>query len=123
MSDFGITGLRKDSIFRRNDSDLSMLKYASSAAHIAGKPYVSSESLTWLTDHFRTSLSQCKPDIDLLLISGVNRIYFHGTTYSPPQAAWPGWKFYAAVDMSPTNPLWRDASGLFGYISRAQSFL
>ena len=25
--------------------------------------------------------------------------------------------------MSPTNPLWRDASGLFGYISRAQSFL
>ena len=123
LSDFGITGLRKDSIFRRNDSDLSMLKYASSAAHIAGKPYVSSESLTWLTDHFRTSLSQCKPDIDLLLISGVNRIYFHGTTYSPPQAAWPGWKFYAAVDMSPTNPLWRDASGLFGYISRAQSFL
>lgn len=46
LSDFGITGLRKDSIFRRNDSDLSMLKYASSAAHIAGKPYVSSESLT-----------------------------------------------------------------------------
>lgn len=32
LSDFGIRGLRKDSLTRPNDSDLSMLKYASSAA-------------------------------------------------------------------------------------------
>lgn len=66
LSDFGIRGLRKDSLTRPNDSDLSMLKYASSGAHIAGKPYTSSETFTWLTEHFRTSLSQCKPDIDLM---------------------------------------------------------
>ena len=34
LSDFGIKGLRKDSIAKRNDSDISMLKYASSAANI-----------------------------------------------------------------------------------------
>lgn len=123
LSDFGIQGLRKDSLTRPNDSDLSMLKYASSGAHIAGKPYTSSETFTWLTEHFRTSLSQCKPDIDLMFVSGVNHVYFHGTTYSPAEAAWPGWKFYATVDMSPTNSIWRDAPAFFQYISRCQSFL
>lgn len=123
LSDFNIRGLRKDSLTRPNDSDLSMLKYASSAAHIAGKPYTSSETFTWLTEHFRTSLSQCKPDIDLMFVSGVNHTYFHGTTYSPAEAAWPGWKFYASVDMSPTNSIWRDAPAFFQYIARCQSFL
>lgn len=123
LSHFNIKGLRKDSLTRPNDSDLSMLKYASSAAHIAGKPYTSSETLTWLTEHFRTSLAQCKPDVDLMFVSGVNHIYFHGTTYSPAQEAWPGWKFYASIDMSPTNSIWRDAPALFSYITRCQSFL
>ena len=123
LSDFGIKGLRKDSLTRPNDSDLSMLKYASSAAHISGKPLTSSETFTWLTEHFRTSLSQCKPDIDLMFVSGVNHTFFHGTTYSPADAAWPGWKFYATVDMSPTNNIWRDAPAFFNYIARCQSFL
>ncbi len=82
LSQFHIKGLRQDSLTRKNDSDLSMLKYASSAAHIAGKPYTSSETFTWLTEHFRTSLSQCKPDMDLMFVSGVNHMFFHGTPYS-----------------------------------------
>lgn len=123
LSDFDIKGLRKDSLTRKNFSEISMLKYASSAAHITGKPYTSSETFTWLTEHFRTSLSQCKPDLDLFFVSGVNHCYFHGTTYSPKEAAWPGWKFYASVDMSPTNTIWRDAPAMFSYITRSQSFL
>ncbi len=123
LSDFRIRGLRRDSLTRANDSDLSMLKYASSGAHIAGKPLTSSETFTWLTEHFRTSLSQCKPDLDLMFVSGVNHTFFHGTTYSPAEAAWPGWKFYATVDMSPTNSIWRDAPAFFSYITRCQSFL
>ncbi|MDR0574572.1 MAG: glycosyl hydrolase family 2 [Tannerella sp.] len=123
LSEFHIDGLRKDSLTRHNDSDLSMLKYASSAAHISGKPYTSSETFTWLTEHFRTSLSQCKPDIDLLFVSGVNHVFFHGTPYSPREAEWPGWLFYASVNMSPTNTIWRDAPAFFEYITRCQSFL
>ncbi len=123
MSDFHIKGLRRDSLTRPNDSDLSMLKYASSAAHIAGKPYTSSETFTWLTEHFRTSLSQCKPDLDLIFVSGVNHMYYHGTTYSPRETQWPGWKFYASIDMSPTNSIWRDVPAFNEYISRCQSFL
>lgn len=123
LSPFPIKGLRTDSLTKRNDSDLSMLKYASSAAHISGKAFTSSESFTWLTEHFRTSLAQCKPDMDLLFISGVNHMHFHGTPYSPKEAEWPGWRFYASVNMSPTNTIWRDAPAFFDYITRSQSFL
>jgi len=123
ITNFDIPGLRKDSIRKENDSDPTILKYASSAAHITGKRYTSSETFTWLTEHFRTSLSQCKPEIDQMFTSGVNRVFFHGTTYSPKEAAWPGWKFYASIDMSPTNPFWKDAPAFFHYITRVQSFL
>ena len=123
LSQFPIKGLRKDTHVRKNDSDISMLKYASSAAHITGKPLVSSETFTWLTEHFRTSLSQCKPDMDLMFLSGVNRMFFHGTPYSPKEAEWPGWLFYASINMSPSNTIWRDAPAFFQYITRCQSFL
>lgn len=124
LSDFGIAGLRADSGFtRKNDSDVSMLKYASSAAHITGKPLTSSETFTWLTEHFRTSLSQMKPDFDLMMTCGVNNVFFHGTTYSPADDPWPGWRFYASVDMSPANTIWRDVPAMTAYMTRCQSML
>ena len=124
LTDFGIKGLRKDSgKTRPNFSDLSMLKYAPSAAHITGKKYTSSETFTWLTEHFRTSLSQMKPDMDLMFCAGVNHMFFHGTAYSPKNDPWPGWKFYASIDMSPTNSIWRDAPELMKYITHCQTYL
>ncbi len=124
LTDFDIKGLRKDAgMTRRNDADFSMLKYASSAAHITGKPLTSAETFTWLTEHFRTSLSQMKPDLDLMFCAGVNRMLFHGTCFSPKDEVWPGWQFYASVDMSPTNSIWRDAQYLMRYIERCQQFL
>ena len=124
LTDFGIKGLRKDpGKTRPNFSDLSMLKYAPSAAHITGKKYTSSETFTWLTEHFRTSLSQMKPDMDLMFCAGVNHMFFHGTAYSPKNDTWPGWKFYASVDMSPTNSIWRDAPELMKYITNCQTYL
>ena len=124
LSDFGICGLRTDPGFtKKNDSDISMLKYASSAAHVAGKPFTSSETFTWLTEHFRTSLSQCKPDLDLMFLSGVNHVFFHGSCYSPKDEPWPGWRFYASVDMTPYNPQWDAMPAFCQYIARSQAFL
>ena len=124
LSEFGIKGLRTDpGKTRKNDSDYSMFKYAPSAAHVCGKPYTSSETFTWLTEHFRTSLSQLKPDLDLMFCAGVNHMFFHGTCYSPKDDPWPGWKFYASIDMSPTNSIWRDAPYFMQYVERCQSFL
>jgi hypothetical protein len=123
ISDFNIPGLRKDSLIKKNDGDPATLKFASSAAHIAGKKFTSAETFTWLTEHFRTSLSQCKPEIDQMFTSGVNHAFFHGTPYSPQEAPWPGWLFYATINMSPTNSFWSDAPAFFSYVTRVQSFL
>jgi hypothetical protein len=121
---FPIPGLRRDTADIRNvDPDPVMLKFASSAAHVTGKPLVSCETFTWLTEHFKTSLSQCKPEVEQCFLSGVNHIFFHGATFSPAEVAWPGWLFYASVNFVPTNSFWPHLPGLTGYISRVQSVL
>ncbi|RNL78126.1 glycoside hydrolase [Sinomicrobium pectinilyticum] len=121
---FDIPGLRREtSDIRKGDADRIMLKFASSAAHIAGKPLVSSETFTWLREHFKTALSQCKPEVEELFISGVNHVFLHGTTYAPERAVWPGWKFYASVNFHPNNTIWKDIPDMFSYISRCQAIL
>lgn len=122
-SDLKIPGLHPTGPSKSSDADPAVLKFASSAAHIAGKPLVSAETLTWLTQHFHTSLSVAKPEIDQMLAAGVNHMFFHGATYSPKGVDFPGWLFYASVNMSPTNTIWNDADGLFNYIARCQAFL
>lgn len=123
-SKFNIPGLRRDSADVRNvDPDPIMLKFASSAGHVNSKPLISSETFTWLTEHFKTSYSQCKPEVEQIFLSGVNHVFYHGTTYSPEDVKFPGWLFYASMNMVPDNSLWSHASGLNGYITRVQSVL
>ncbi|MCC8120254.1 MAG: glycosyl hydrolase family 2 [Bacteroidales bacterium] len=123
QTDFDLPGLAKIGPTRPSDADPAVLKFASSASHLTGKPYTSAETLTWLTQHFCTSLARCKPEIDQMFCSGVNRVLFHGAPYSPKEAAFPGWMFYASIDMSPKGGLWRDADLLFDYITDCQAFL
>ncbi|HNX54729.1 MAG TPA: glycosyl hydrolase [Prolixibacteraceae bacterium] len=103
--------------------DIVKVKTASSAAHVMGKKLASSESATWLRDHFQASLANVKQAIDLFLLAGINHVFYHGTTYSPQDAPWPGWLFYAAVHFGPTNSFWNDFGALNTYVARAQSFL
>ncbi|MCW3111444.1 MAG: glycoside hydrolase family 2 sugar binding protein [Segetibacter sp.] len=121
---FPIPGLRRDSADVRNvDPDPNMMKFASSAAHAMGNRLTSSETFTWLTEHFKTSWSQCKPEVEQAFLSGVNHVFYHGTTYSPDYVKWPGWLFYASVNFVPNNSLWPHLSGLNNYITRCQSVL
>ena len=123
-SKFNIPGLRRDSADVRGvDPDPIMLKFASSAAHVNGKPYTTSETFTWLTEHFKGSLSQCKPEVEQVFLDGVNHVLFHGTTYSPEDIKFPGWLFYASTNFVPDNSFWPHLSGLNNYITRCQSVL
>ena len=99
------------------------MKTASSAAHVTDKPLTSSESATWLNDHFRSTLGDVKTSVDTYLLSGVNHIFYHGTCLSPNDAPWPGWLFYAAVHFQPTNSFWADFGAFNKYVARCQSFL
>jgi hypothetical protein len=102
---------------------IPMIKFAASAAHLNGRNLVSSESFTWLGAHFNVSLADVKRVTDLLFVAGVNHIFFHGIPYSPAQAPWPGWQFYASVNFGPQGGLWRDLPSYNAYVTRCQSVL
>jgi hypothetical protein len=125
-SGFSIPGLRQDADYNEDNfgrpNPLTM-KFASSAAHVAGKRLVSSESTTWLGDHFKVSLSQIKPQIDELFVSGINHVFFHGTTYSPKEKPFPGRLFYASTNYGPSSHFWNELPHLTGYISKCQKIL
>ena len=108
------------------DRDIVVSKFASSAAHVkhAGAkvdPPVSSESATWVSEHFCETPGVVKTFVDRLLLSGVNHMFYHGMCYSPADEKFPGWTFYATCEMNRFNPLWRDADKLNAYFTRVQS--
>ena len=90
---------------------------------MAGRPLVSSETLTWLRENFRESPAAAKPQLDRLFAAGINHIFYHGTVYSPADAAWPGWFFYARRSSIRSNPLWQDFGAMHAYVARVQSVL
>jgi hypothetical protein len=85
-------------------------KYASSGAHLTGKPVVSCESMTNLFGVFRETLEYVKQADDLTFMAGVNHSVLHGYNYSPPQVDFPGWLRFGTF-FSEHNPWW-------GYLRR-----
>lgn len=104
-------------------TDIIRAKMASSAANVTGKRLASSETATWLDEHFSSSLSDVKRAVDRFFISGINHIVYHGTAYSPDEDEWPGWLFYAAVHFNERNPFWNHFGDFNSYVARVQSFL
>ena len=98
-------------------------KFASSAAHVMGRKLASAETGTWMTEHFQGTLGDMKGLVDKMFLSGINHVVYHGTAYTPDEAAWPGWLFYASTEMNPRNPIWHDVPALNDYIARCQSVL
>ncbi|HKB89218.1 MAG TPA: glycosyl hydrolase, partial [Opitutaceae bacterium] len=123
-ANFPIPGYRNDpSEIGVNEPQTLVNRFASSAANVAGRPLSSSETFTWMREHFHEAPSEMKPELDQLFLTGINRIYYHGSCYSPADVAWPGWLFYASTQFNWRNPLWRDFAELNAYIARSQSLL
>ncbi|HEU4721379.1 MAG TPA: glycosyl hydrolase, partial [Gemmatimonadaceae bacterium] len=104
-------------------TEQTRLKFATSAAHVAGKRLTSAEAATWLTEHFVTKLSDVRAALDNFFLAGVNHVVYHGSAYSPASEPWPGRLFYAAVEFTPQNPWWRDFAEVNAYAARVQSFM
>ena len=103
------------------DADPMINKFASSAAHVAGKRLASAESFTWLDEHFTGTLAHMKVAADKMFLAGINHLVYHGTAFSPSAAAWPGWQFYASMEVNPRNAFWRDLPAFNRYVARVQS--
>ncbi len=112
---------------QRSSSDPKTLflmnKFASSAANVTGKRLCSNETATWLGEHFKVPLEHVKVLTDLLFLAGINHIFYHGIPFSPSDAEWPGWLFYASTHFGPTNTFWYHFPALNEYIARCQAFL
>lgn len=104
-------------------SDLLAIKLASSAAHLTGKRLASAETGTWLDEHFLSTLGELKGAVDTFLLGGINHNCYHGTAFSPLGDPWPGFQFYASVELNPRNPFWNDFALVNAYVARAQAFL
>lgn len=104
-------------------TDILRFKFATSVTNVSGKKLAAAESATWLNEHFLSNWGDVKKLLDLYFLGGVNHIVYHGTEYSPKDAPWPGWLFYAAVHFQPENPQWKDFGVLNTYVTRVQSFL
>ena len=125
-SAFPIPGLRVDPDYPAEKSgrpSVLAMKFASSAAHLTGRTLVSSETCTWLSEHFKVSLLQVKPQVDELFVAGINHVFFHGTTYSPREEMFPGWLFYASTNFGETAHFYEELPLLNGYIERCQEVL
>jgi hypothetical protein len=120
---FPIPGLRREWSSDRDIPDSLVIRLAASAAHVMGRPLASSETCTWLREHWQEPLAGMKPEIDRLFTDGINHIFYHGTAYSPADAPWPGWLFYASTQFNPQNPWWEDFGALNSYVARVQSVL
>ncbi len=106
-----------------NDRSILVSKFASSAAHTQGRQLTGAETGTWLKEHFTVTLAELKYLADDMFLSGVNHIYYHGACYSPDDAPWPGWLFYASTEMNPRNSVWHDVPALNEYVARCQAVL
>src|SRR5690606_23999459 len=123
---YPIPGLRRDPDAVRHDQSLPeplVTRMASSASHVMGKPLTSSETATWLRDHWKVTLGYVKPEVDRIFLDGINHVFYHGTVFSPQDAPWPGWLFYASTQFNPNNTWWRDFNALNAYVERVQTVL
>lgn len=118
---YSLADIPETEMFSHECRDILISKFASSAAHVTGRKLVSSESCTWLGEHFTETLADFKIFIDRLLLAGVNHMFYHGLCYSPVNVTWPGWCFYASSEMNPRNPIWHDVDILNAYVARCQS--
>ena len=105
--------------FKQPAQDVSIgAEQAFSAAHVYRCPIVSCESFTWLTEHWRATLHDLREQADAIFACGANQLVFHGYSYSPPEAGFPGWSFYASCEIDQSNPFWPYLRALSDYLSR-----
>lgn len=124
LDHYAVSEIPETEIFRHVDENqIPMLRIAASAAHASGNPLVSAETFTWLDEHFQVTPEKLKDAADFVFLGGVNHVFFHGTPYSPEDAGWPGWLFYASTHMGKNGGLWRDLSAFTTYLKHCQSIL
>jgi hypothetical protein len=98
------------------------LKQASSAAHIYGKKIVGAESFTTIGPHWNDELwHDQKSSFDHEICAGLNRMYFHTFSASPPEMGLPGQEYFAGTHVNPQVTWWEHSGAFIDYMHRTQA--
>ena len=99
-------------------------RWATSAAHLYGKPVVSSEVWTWLRGSaWAATPLDMKIEADRHFLQGVTQLVGHGWPYSAPGIPEPGWAFYAAAALNDHNPWYAAMPDVTRYLQRVSWLL
>ena len=99
-------------------------RWASSAAHVFGRPTASSETWTWLhSPSFAATPLDVKVEADRHFLQGITQLIGHGWPNTPAGVEWPGARFYAAAVLSDANPWWIVMPDLARYLQRSSAML
>jgi hypothetical protein len=103
---------------------VTSVRWASSAAHIFGRPVTSSETWTWLhSPSFAATPLDLKVEADRHFLQGVTQLIGHGWPNTPEGVEWPGARFYAAAVLSDANPWWIVMPDVARYLQRTSAVL
>lgn len=101
----------------------SNLRATAMAAHIYGRPLVSSESFTNMNPHWQEYPAVLKPEIDAAFVDGANQVVWHTFDASPADFGKPGIVYFAGTHLNPNVTWWDDAGPFLSYLGRAQVML
>jgi hypothetical protein len=121
FSDIVMSEFWSPSPHRPNPENRFFLKQASSAAHIYGKKIIGAESFTTIGPHWNDELwHDQKSAFDHEICAGLNRVYFHTFTCSPPEMGLPGQEYFAGTHVNPQVTWWNQSGAFIDYIHRTQ---
>jgi hypothetical protein len=121
FSDIVMSEFWSPSPHRPRPENRFFLKQASSAAHIYGKRIVGAESFTTIGPHWNDELwRDQKSSFDHEICAGLNRLYFHTFTCSPPEMGLPGQEYFAGTHINPQVTWWNESAPFIDYLNRTQ---
>lgn len=121
-SDIVMSEFWSPSPHRPKPQDRFFLKQASSAAHIYGKKIIGAESFTTIGPHWNDELwHDQKSAFDHEICGGLNRLYFHTFSASPPEMGLPGQEYFAGTHVNPQVTWWKQSGPFIDYLHRVQS--
>ena len=124
FSDIVMSEFWSPSPHRPQPNNRFFLKQASSAAHIYGKKIVGAESFTTIGPHWNDELwHDQKSAFDHEICAGLNRMYFHTFTCSPPEMGLPGQEYFAGTHVNPQVTWWKQSGAFIDYMHRTQSIV
>ncbi len=122
FSDIVMSEFWSPSPHRPQPNNRFFLKQASSAAHINGIKIVGAESFTTIGPHWNDELwHDQKSAFDHEICAGLNRMYFHTFSCSPPEMGMPGQEYFAGTHVNPQVTWWKQSGAFIDYMHRVQS--